>query len=136
MDSWHEKLKPTEVPPKLEDLVKSKEKEGDVALTQEGEARYRRVLGQLAWAALSRAEQISVFMCPSLRVFSQSRALLLKLACLLKQEVPALSSAEAELYSLVENSKELIAVALLLQTILEGIELDELGIRILESSLL
>eukprot|EP00435_Cladocopium_sp_Y103_P072215 s520_g39.t1 len=56
MDSWHEKLKPTEVPPKLEDLVKSKEKESDVALTQEGEARYRRVLGQLAWAALSRAD--------------------------------------------------------------------------------
>eukprot|EP00435_Cladocopium_sp_Y103_P050247 s1348_g15.t1 len=44
-----------------------------------------------------------------------------------KQEVPALSSAEAELYSLVENSKELIAVALLLETILAGIELDALG---------
>eukprot|EP00435_Cladocopium_sp_Y103_P002617 s4380_g1.t1 len=42
-------------------------------------------------------------------------------------EVPALSSAEAELYSLVENSKELIAVALLLETILAGIELDVLG---------
>eukprot|EP00435_Cladocopium_sp_Y103_P012759 s5850_g3.t1 len=56
MDSWYEKLKPTEVPPKLEDLVKSKEKEGEVALTQEGEVRYRRVLGQLAWAALSRAD--------------------------------------------------------------------------------
>eukprot|EP00435_Cladocopium_sp_Y103_P024829 s4463_g6.t1 len=48
MDSWHEKLKPTEVLLKLEDLVKSKEKEGEVALTQEGEVRYRRVLGQLA----------------------------------------------------------------------------------------
>eukprot|EP00435_Cladocopium_sp_Y103_P002377 s1596_g1.t1 len=44
-----------------------------------------------------------------------------------KQEVPALSSAEAELYSLVENAKELIAVALLLETILAGIELDVLG---------
>eukprot|EP00435_Cladocopium_sp_Y103_P014557 s4679_g3.t1 len=44
-----------------------------------------------------------------------------------KQEVPALSSAEAELYSFVENAKELIAVALLLETILAGIELDVLG---------
>eukprot|EP00435_Cladocopium_sp_Y103_P051778 s436_g16.t1 len=44
-----------------------------------------------------------------------------------KQEVPALSSAEAELYSSVENAKELIAAALLLETILAGMELDVLG---------
>eukprot|EP00435_Cladocopium_sp_Y103_P017509 s4229_g4.t1 len=36
----------------------------------------------------------------------------------------------------LNHEQELIAVALLLQTILEGIELDELGIRILEPSLL
>eukprot|EP00435_Cladocopium_sp_Y103_P007090 s2679_g2.t1 len=187
MDSWHEKLKPTEVPPKLEDLAKSKEKEGDVALTQEGEARYRRVPGQLAWAALSRADlcfyvsflarfqskptgaseaclravlrllrwlltrlhRVQVMPSPegappgepcmligycdaSWNVASVSGGVLVYRGCcvkvfLRKQEVPALSSAEAELSSLVENSKELIAVALLLQTIMEGIELDELG---------
>eukprot|EP00435_Cladocopium_sp_Y103_P001585 s6117_g1.t1 len=56
------------------DLVKSKEKEGDEALTQDGEARYRR---------LRCPEQISVFMCLSLPDTSQSRARLLKLACVL-----------------------------------------------------
>eukprot|EP00435_Cladocopium_sp_Y103_P026793 s405_g6.t1 len=200
MDSWHEKLKPTEVPPKLEDLVKSKEKEGDEALTQEGEARYRRVLGQLAWAALSRADlcfyvsflarfqskptgaseaclravlrwlltraseaclravlrwlltrlhRVQVMPSPegappgepcvligycdaSWNVASVLGGVLVYRGCCVKvfsrkQEVPALSSAEAELSSLVENSKELIAVALLLQTIMEGIELDEIG---------
>ena len=57
IDSWHEKLKPNETPPKLEEIFKDQEKQGgDVPLTTEGEARYRRVLGQLAWAALSRAD--------------------------------------------------------------------------------
>eukprot|EP00435_Cladocopium_sp_Y103_P009672 s4641_g2.t1 len=184
MDSWHEKLKPTEVPPKLEDLVKSKEKEGEVALTQEGEVRYRRVLGQLAWAALSRADLcfyvsflaryqskpnaaaeaclravlrwlltrlhrvqempspegsppgepcVLIGYCDaSWNVSSVAGGVLMFRGCCVKvfsrkQEVPALSSAEAELYSLVENAKELIAVALLLETILAGIELDVLG---------
>ena len=58
IDSWHQKLKPNETPPKLEKIFKDREKQGDdVPLTAaEGEARYRRVLGQLAWAALSRAD--------------------------------------------------------------------------------
>ena len=57
IDNWHEKLKPTETPPKLEEIYKDREKQGDdQPLTAEGEARYRRVLGQLAWAALSRAD--------------------------------------------------------------------------------
>ena len=57
IDSWHEKLKPNETPPKLEEIYKDREKQGDdTPLTAEGEARYRRVLGQLVWAALSRAD--------------------------------------------------------------------------------
>ena len=57
IDNWHEKLKPNETPPKLEEIYKDREKQGDDGpLTAEGEARYRRVLGQLAWAALSRAD--------------------------------------------------------------------------------
>ena len=52
IDSWHEKLKPNETPPKLEEIYKDREKQGeDTPLTAEGEARYRRVLGQLVWAA-------------------------------------------------------------------------------------
>ena len=57
IDNWHEKLKSNEAPPKLEEIFKDREKQGDDSfLTAEGEARYRRVLGQLAWAALSRAD--------------------------------------------------------------------------------
>eukprot|EP00435_Cladocopium_sp_Y103_P013910 s5392_g3.t1 len=139
MDSWHEKRKPTEVPPKLEDLVKSKEKEGA------SEACLRAVLRWL----LTRLHRVQVMPSPegappgepcmligycdaSWNVASVSGGVLVYRGCCVKvfsrkQEVPALSSAEAELSSLVENSKELIAVALLLQTINEGIELDELG---------
>ena len=54
IDGWPEKLKPTETPPKLEEIFKERGKQGDNnPLTAEGEVRYRRVLGQLAWAALS-----------------------------------------------------------------------------------
>ena len=57
IDSWHEELKLNETPPKLEEIYKDREKQGeDTPLTAEGEARYHRVLGQLAWAALSRAD--------------------------------------------------------------------------------
>ena len=57
IDNWHEKLKPNETPPKLEEIYKDCEKQGDDGpLTAEGEALYCRVLGQLAWAALSRAD--------------------------------------------------------------------------------
>eukprot|EP00435_Cladocopium_sp_Y103_P013530 s5804_g3.t1 len=68
-----------------------------------------------SWNASSVSGGVLMFRGCCVKVFSR------------KQEVPALSSAEAELYSLVENSKELIAVALLLETILAGIELDALG---------
>ena len=57
IDSWHEELKPNETPPKLKEIFTDREKQGgDGPLTAEGEAQYRRVLGQLAWAALSRAD--------------------------------------------------------------------------------
>ena len=57
IDSWHEKLKPNQTRRKLEEIFKDCEKqEEDIPLTTEGEARYRRVLGQLAGAALSRAD--------------------------------------------------------------------------------
>ena len=50
IDSWHEELKPNETPPKLKEIFsQDREKQGDNGpLTAEGEARYRRVLGQLA----------------------------------------------------------------------------------------
>ena len=58
--SWGEKLKvawETWLMPKLEDVHKGalKKFEGQT-LTGAAEQRYRRVLGQLAWAALSRAD--------------------------------------------------------------------------------
>ena len=43
--------------PKLEDVHKEYVKKfGEEPLTEKGIQRYRRVLGQLAWAALSRAD--------------------------------------------------------------------------------
>ena len=57
-DSWSESVKTegTSLMPKLEDLHKEAAKKfGEEPLTGAAEQRYRRVLGQLAWAALSRA---------------------------------------------------------------------------------
>ena len=185
IDSWHEKLKPNETPPKLEEIFKDQEKQGgDVPLTTEGEARYRRVLGQLAWAALSRADlcfavsylarfqskpsgaaeaclralsrwlltrlhhvqtmpspegspsvgQRSVvgFCDASWNVASVSGGVLMFQGCCIKvfsrkQECPALSSAEAELCTMTENSKELVSRGMLLESILDGIPLTILG---------
>ena len=80
IDSWHEKLKPNETPPKLEEIYKDREKQGeDTPLTAEGEARYRRVLGQLAWAALSRADLC--FSVHTLRDSSQSHQVQQKRVC-------------------------------------------------------
>ena len=80
IDSWHEKLKPNETPPKLEEIYKDREKQGeDTPLTAEGEARYRRVLGHLAWAALSRAD--CVFQFHTLRDSSRSHQVQRKLVC-------------------------------------------------------
>ena len=44
-----------------------------------------------------------------------------------KQEVPALSSAEAEIISIVERAKEMVSLGMLLQTMIQGIPLDPLG---------
>ena len=44
-----------------------------------------------------------------------------------KQEVPALSSAEAEIISIVETAKEMVSLGMLLQTMIQGIPLDPLG---------
>jgi len=38
-----------------------------------------------------------------------------------KQEVPALSSAEAEIISIVETAKEMVSIGMLLQTVIQGI---------------
>ena len=43
-----------------------------------------------------------------------------------KQEVPALSSAEAEIISIVETAKEMVSLGMLLQTMIQGIPLDPL----------
>ena len=40
-----------------------------------------------------------------------------------KQEVPALSSAEAEIISIVETAKEMVSIGMLLQTVIQGIPL-------------
>ena len=41
-----------------------------------------------------------------------------------KQEVPALSSAEAEIISIVETAKEMVSLGMLLQTMIQGTPLD------------
>ena len=185
IDSWHEKLKPNETPPKLEEIYKDREKQGeDTPLTAEGEARYRRVLGQLAWAALSRADlcfsvsylarfqskpsgaaeaclrallrwlltrlhRVQIMPSPegspsvgprsvvgfcdaSWNVASVSGGVLMFEGCWIKvfsrkQECPALSSAEAELCAMTENSKELVSLGMLLESLLDGIPLTILG---------
>ena len=185
IDSWHEKLKPNETPPKLEEIYKDREKQGeDTPLTAEGEARYRRVLGQLACAALSRADlcfsvsylarfqskpsgaaeaclrallrwlltrlhRVQIMPSPegspsvgprsvvgfcdaSWNVASVSGGVLMFEGCCIKvfsrkQECPALSSAEAELCAMTENSKELVSLGMLLESILDGIPLTILG---------
>ena len=48
-----------------------------------------------------------------------------------KQEVPALSSAEAEIISIVETAKEMVSLGMLLQTMIQGIALDPLGMPLL-----
>ena len=57
--SWEEKLKEStsSAMPKLEELLKDAEKKfGTAELSATEAQRYRRVLGQFAWAALSRAD--------------------------------------------------------------------------------
>ena len=186
-ESWGENVKAghTGLMPKLEDVHKEYVKKfGEDPLTEKGEQRYRRVLGQLAWAALSRAdlsfpisflsrfqakpnpaaeqcmrvflkwlsgnlhfvERMPAAQCPhageskeivsfcdaSWGLDSVSGAVLIYRGCCVKffsrkQEVPALSSAEAEIISIVETAKEMVSLGMLLQTMIQGIPLDPLG---------
>ena len=186
-ESWGENVKAgtTGLMRKLEDVHKEYVKKfGEDPLIEKGEQRYRRVLGQLAWAALSRADLsfpisflsrfqakpnpaaercMRVFLkwlsgnlhfvqrmpaaqCPhagetkeivsfcdvSWGLDSVSGAVLIYQGCCVKffsrkQEVPALSSAEAEIISIVETAKEMVSLGMLLQTMIQGIPLDPLG---------
>ena len=186
-ESWGENIKTGHVGlmPKLEDVHKEFVKKfGEEPLTEKGIQRYRRVLGQLAWAALSRADLsfpisflsrfqakpnpaaehcMRVFMkwlsgnlhfvqrmpapqCPhageskeivsfcdaSWGLNSVSGAIFVYRGCCIKffsrkQEVPALSSAEAEIISIVDTAKEMVSLGMLLQTMIQGIPLDPLG---------
>ena len=186
-ESWGENIKTGHVGlmPKLEDVHKEFVKKfGEEPLTEKGIQRYRRVLGQLAWAALSRADLsfpisflsrfqakpnpaaeqcMRVFMkwlsgnlhfvqrmpapqCPhtgeskeivsfcdaSWGLDSVSGAIFVYRGCCIKffsrkQEVPALSSAEAEIISIVDTAKEMVSLGMLRQTMIQGIPLDPLG---------
>ena len=186
-ESWGESVKigGTGIMPKLEDLHKEAvQKFGEEPLTGAAEQRYRRVLGQLAWAALSRADlsfpisflsrfqakpnpaaehcmrtflkwlamhlhfvqRMPATQCPyvgepkevisfcdaSWGLDSVSGAIIIYKGCCIKffsrkQEVPALSSAEAEIISIVETAKEMVSIGMLLQTVIQGIPLDPLG---------
>ena len=186
--SWGEKLKAGgKNMPQLESLH-AKALENDQEITEEAAAKYRRVLGQLAWCALSRgdlafpvsflarfqskpsaaaelcmraflkwlvtrlhyvqrmpaenppyvgeSEEIVCFCDASWSVNSVSGALLLWEGYCLKffsrrQEVPALSSAEAEVISLCEAAKEMVSMGMLMETILKGIPLDALGMLLI-----
>ena len=186
-ESWGESVKAggTGLMPKLEDVHKEAVKKfGEEPLTGAAEQRYRRVLGQLAWAALSRADlsfpisflsrfqakpnpaaehcmrtflkwlvmhlhfvqrmpapqcpyvgepkEIVSFCDASWGLDSVSGAIIIYKGCCIKffsrkQEVPALSSAEAEIISIVETAKEMVSIGMLLQTVIQGIPLDPLG---------
>ena len=188
-ESWSESLKaPKEstAQPKMEEVYSSNLKaSGDGAeLSDAATARYRRVLGQLAWAALSRADlafpisflarrqskpnsaaeatmrvflrwllghlhfvqrmpasnppmvseerTILGFCDASWSVDSVSGGIICWQGCCLKffsrkQEVPALSSAEAEVIAITEAAKEEVSLGMLIETIRDGIELDDLG---------
>lgn len=183
---WNERLKPTESLPKLEDLLKSEEKKEHAPLTAAAVERYRKVLGMLAWASVSRCDLLFVVgflsrgqSSPTGPYESCLRAVLKWIMtrravvqtfpasappstvlegedvligycdaswnnpsvsgggiswnghCLKmwsrKQSVPALSSAEAELASMVECLKELMHVGIVLQTLRQGIVYDAQG---------
>ena len=156
-------------------------KDAEKKLSATEAQRYRRVLGQLAWAALSRAdlafpvgflsrfqskphvpaevclrsflrwlkghlhyvqqvpassppvmtEGVVVGFCEaSWNVTSVSGAVISWRCCLKcfsrRQEVPALSSAEAEAIAITEASKELVSLGMLIETARKGIPLDEM----------
>ena len=188
-ESWGESVKTggTSLMPKLEDVHKEAVKKfGEEPLTGAAEQRYRRVLGQLAWAALSRADlsfpisflsrfqakpnpaaehcmrtflkwlalhlhfvqRMPASQCPyagepkevvsfcdaSWGLDSVSGAIIIYKGCCIKffsrkQEVPALSSAEAEneIISIVETAKEMVSIGMLLQTVVQGTPRDPLG---------
>ena len=163
-ESWGENIKAghTGLMPKLEDVYKEYVKKfGEDPLTEKGEQGYRRVLGQLAWAALSRADlsfpisflskfqakpnpaaehvgepkEIVSFCDASWGVDSVSGAILIYRGCCVKffsrkQEVRALSSAEADIISIVDTAKEMVSLGMLLQTMIQRIPLDPLGMPV------
>ena len=78
------------------------------------------------------AKEIVSFCDASWGLDSVSGAVLVYRGCCVKffsrkQEVPALSSAEAEIISIVETAKEMVSLGMLLQTMIQGIALDPLG---------
>ena len=77
-------------------------------------------------------EGVVGFCDASWNVTSVSGAVISWHGCCLKcfsrrQEVPALSSAEAEAIAITEASKELVALGMLIETARDGIPLDEIG---------
>ena len=68
-----------------------------------------------SWNVDSVSGGVLMFQGCSIKVFSR------------KQERPALSSAAAELCAMTENSKELVSLAMLLESIIDGISLTILG---------
>ena len=68
-----------------------------------------------SWNVASVSGGVLMFQGCCIKVFSR------------KQECPALSSAEAELCAMTENSKELVSLAMLLESIIDGIPLTILG---------
>ena len=77
----------------------------------------RSVVGfcDASWNVASVSGGVLMFEGCCIKVFSR------------KQECPALSSAEAELCAMTENSKELVSLGMLLESILDGIPLTILG---------
>ena len=77
----------------------------------------RTVVGfcDASWNVASVSGGVLMFQGCCIKVFSR------------KQECPALSSAEAELCAMTENSNELVSLAMLLESIIDGIPLTILG---------
>ena len=189
LSAWNETgeaLKPwvSKVMPNFEEIVKGFAHDG--SLSKQAQARFRKVLGMLAWVALSRSdltfsvsylargqadprqsleacmrsllrwlqvgenlhkvqafptpnpirvsgpEELVAYVDASWNIQSVSGGIVTYQGITLKtfsrkQDVPALSSAEAELAAMCEACKELLSIGCLLDTLQHGIPLDDLG---------
>ena len=189
LNAWNEtgeKLKPwtSKVMPNFEEVVKTFQH--DAPLTKQAQLRFRKVLGMLAWVALSRSDltfsvsylargqadprqsleacmrsllrwiqlgenlhkmqsfptpkplrtsgptELVAYVDASWNLQSVSGGIVTYQGITLKtfsrkQDVPAMSSAEAELAAMVEACKELLSIGCLLDTLKNGIPLDALG---------